>query len=355
MIIPLFHAEDRVAIAAAAKKRLIYLDSNIWIGLVEDETFPDIAGLCRQAVHSSKVLFPVSNPTVTEVLDQPNPAQRLQVAALMDELSQGICYLPSETIYALEADLALGILLGQAVTAVDRELTLSCVGEYLGRQSLEFDSEFMSYHNQTDAEKITRQIAQLPEYRSVQWLAKHLPVDEMRSRHAEFKKRYVEQMSAQIARDTTRVQLLDKNKRRRQILLDVRTCWAIAKVVSPKITSNLLNVIGPEKIQETIAAIGQKAGEGGEDRLMQMMMKMPSLNLSCQIFAEWLLNPTVPVEEQDFQDFEHAVVGGVYSDFFVTSDNYLFDLLTARCTVPKERNCSVVQGIQGLAEILQSI
>jgi hypothetical protein len=355
MVIPLFHAEDRVEVAAAARKRLVYLDSNIWIGLIEDEKFPDIAEQCRQAVHSGKVLFPVSNPTVTEVLDQPKPAHQMPVAKLMDELSHGICYFPSDTIYALEADLALGILLGQDVTAVDREQALSCVGEYLGPQSLEFDSEFMSHHNQTDAEEITRQIAQSPEYRSVQWLAEHLPIDEMRSRHAEFKKRYVEQMSAQIARDATRVQLLDKNKRRRQILLDVRTCWAIEKVVSPKIASNLLNVVGTEKIQETIAAIGQKAGEGGEDRLMQMMMEMPSLNLSCQIFAEWLLNPTVPVEEQDFQDFEHAVVGGVYSDFFVTSDGYLFDLLTARCTVPKERGCSVIRGIEGLVDLLKSI
>ena len=351
MVIPLLNAEDRVAIATAANKRLVYLDSNIWIGLAEDENSQNVVGQCRRAVHTGKILFPVSNPAVSEVFDQPNPTQRSQVATLMDELSQGICYLPTDTIYTLEADLAFGILLGQVVTAVDREQTLSWVGEYLGPQSLEFDSEF----NQTDAERITRQIAQLPEYRSVQWLAKHLPVDEMRGHHAGFKKRYVEQMSAQIVRDTARVQLLDKNKRRQQILLDLRTCWAITKVVSPRITSNLLNVVGPEKLQDTFAAIGQKAGEDGEDRLMQMMMKMPSLDLSCQIFAEWLLNPTVPIEEQDFQDFEHAVVGGVYSDFFVTSDGYLFDLLTTRCTVPNGNGCRIIRGIQGLADILQSI
>jgi hypothetical protein len=274
-----------------------------------------------------------------------------EVTGDMDELSQGVCYLPTNTIYTLEADLALGILLGQVEATVDRGQTLSWVGEYLGPQSLEFDSEF----SQADAEKITRQFAQSPEYRSVQLLAKHLPLDKMRSRHAEFKKRYVEQVSSQLARDTARVQLLDKNKRRQQVLLDVRTCWAIAKVVSPRITSNLLNVVGPEKMQGTISAILQRVGEGDEDRLMKMMMKMPSLDLSCQIFAEWLLNPTVPTEEQDFEDFEHAVVGAVYSDFFVTSDGYLFDLLATRCTVPSRDGCRIIRGIQGLAEVLQSI
>jgi hypothetical protein len=351
MVIPLFNAEDRVAIAIAANKRLVYLDSNIWIGLAEDENSQNVVGQCRQAVHTGKVLFPVSNPAVSEVFDQPNPAQRSQVAALMDELSQGICYLPTDTIYALEADLALGILLGQMVTPVSHEQTLSWVGEYLGIGNLDFSPEW----NHEEAEKFTRQVAQGTELRTVKWLVEHLPVDEMRDRHAGFKKRYVEQMSAQIVRDTARVQLLDKNKRRQQILLDLRTCWAITKVVSPRITSNLLNVVGPEKLQDTIAAIGQKAGEGGEDRLMQMMMKMPSLDLSCQIFAEWLLNPTVPIEEQDFQDFEHAVVGGVYSDFFVTSDGYLFDLLATRCTVPNGNGCRIIRGIQGLADILQSI
>ena len=351
MVIPLFHAEDRVAVAAAAKRRLVYLDSNIWIGLIEDEKFPDAAGQCRQAVHSGKVLFPVSNPAVTEVLDQPNPAQRAQVAAFMDELSQGICYLPSDTIYALEADLALGILLGQGVTAVEREQTLSWVGEYLGIGNLDFSSEW----NHAEAEKFTRQVAQGSELRSVKWLVDHLPADKMRAGHAGFKKRYVEQMSAQIARDTARVQLFDKNKRRQQILLDLRTCWAISKVVSPRITSNLLKIVGPEKLKDTVAAIIQKAGEGSEDRLMQMMVKMPSLDLSCQIFAEWLLNPTVPIEEQDFHDFEHAVVGAVYSDFFVTSDGYLFDLLKNRCSIPNEAGCCVIRGIEGLVDLLESI
>jgi len=41
MIVPLFNAEDRAAIATVAEnKRLIYLDSNIWIGLTEKENFP---------------------------------------------------------------------------------------------------------------------------------------------------------------------------------------------------------------------------------------------------------------------------------------------------------------------------
>ena len=351
MVIPLFNAEDKVAVATAAKKRLVYLDSNIWITLSEDVNNSQIVRQCRQAVNSGQVLFPVSNPAMSEVLEQPNAAQRASVAALMDELSQGICYLPTETIYALESDLALCILLEQVPTAVEREQTLSWVGEYLGVGNIDFSPEW----SQADAEKFTRQVAKGVELRSVKWLVDHLPADSMHQAHTGFKKRYVEQMSEQIVRDTKRVQLLNKNKRRQQILLDLRTCWAIAKVVSPRITNNLLNVVGPDKLKDTIAAISQKIGDGSESRLMQMMMEMPSLDLSCQIFAEWLLNPTVPIEEQDFHDFEHAVVGGVYSDFFVTSDGYLFDLLSTRCSISNGRRSSIVRGVQGLTDILQTV
>jgi hypothetical protein len=351
MIIPLFNAEDRVAIVTAAKKRLVYLDSNIWIALAENENYSQIVGQCQQAVNSGQVLFPVSNPAVSEVLEQPNRAQRASVAALMDELSQGICYLPTDTIYALEADLALGILLGQVSTVVEREQTLSWVGEYLGVGNIDFSPEW----SQADAEKFTRQVANGVELRSVKWLVDHLPADGMRKAHTGFKKRYIEQMSEQILRDTKRVQLLDKTKRRQQILLDLRTCWAITKVVSPRITNNLLNVVGHDKLKDTITAISQKVGDGSETRLMQMMMEMPSLDLSCQVFAEWLLNPTVPIEEQDFHDFEHAVVGSVYSDFFVTSDGYLFDLLSTRCSISNGRRSRIVRGVQGLADLLQTI
>jgi hypothetical protein len=329
MIIPLFNAEDRAAIATAAEnKRLIYLDSNIWIGLTEKESFRNAANQCRHAVHAGKVLFPVSNAAVTEVFDQPTPTQRLKVAAFMDELSRGICFFDIETIHVHEANHALDVLQGHAAATFKRNGILSWVGEYLGPTNIEFDSEFISHHNQTDAEKVTRLFAQSPAYRSVQWLAQHLPVDDMRSHHERFKKRYVDQMSAQIAQDAARVQLLDKSMRRRQILSDLR--------------------------RRAIAKAFQFTGNLDEHQVKRIMAAMPSVDLSNQIFADWLIDSTTPMEKQDFLDFEHAIVGAVYADNFVTSDKYLFDLVK-RCTVPKERGCNVIQGIHALVDLLQSV
>lgn len=329
MVIPLFNAEDRAAIATAVgNKRLIYLDSNIWIGLAENENFKKEVGICRQAVKAGKVLFPLSNPAVTEVFDTPERTHRLNVAALMDELSEGICFFDTETIHVNEASHALGVLQGHAIASFGRDENLSWIGEYLGPQSIEFDSEFISHHNQKDAERLTRQFAQSPAYRSVQWLAEHLPVDEMRSRHEQFKKQYVDQMSVQIAQDAARVQLLDKGKRRKQILFDQR--------------------------RRAIAKAFKFAGNVDEHLVKKIMFAMPSVELSNQIFVDWLLDSTTPIEKQDFQDFEHAIVGAVYADDFVTSDKYLFDLVK-RCTISKNHRCNIVQGIQALANLLQSV
>lgn len=325
MVIPLFNAADRAAIATAANKRLIYLDSNIWISLAEDEGSQTVARQCQQAVQTGKVLFPTSNPAVSEVFEQPNRGQRLKVAELMDELGKGLCFFQTDVIHALEAGRAGDSLLNRAITPVGRDKTLSWVGEYLGPEILEFDSEW----DQIDAENFTRQVAQSEGYRSVRWLAEHLPVDNMRKGHNQFKKHYVKGMSAEIVKDLVPIQLLDKNKRRKQVLFDLRH-RAVIKASLP--AANL-----------------------DEHQVKAIMTAMPSVDLSCQILADWLLDSTTPMEEQDFHDFEHAIVGAVYADVFVTSETYLFDLLTARCTVPKERNCCVVRGVQALADVLQSI
>jgi hypothetical protein len=117
----------------------------------------------------------------------------------------------------------------------------------------------------------------------------------------------------------------------------------------------LLKIVGPERLLDTIAAISKKVGEGGHKRLEQIMKAMPSLDLHCHILAERSCNSTRKVREQDFYDVEHAVVGGAYADFFVTSDGNLFDLLTNRRRVSAEMNCRIMRGVRGLIEILDRL
>jgi hypothetical protein len=79
------------------------------------------------------------------------------------------------------------------------------------------------------------------------------------------------------------------------------------------------------------------------------------LDIYCHIIAERSRNHSRKVRPQDFFDVEHAVVGGIYADFFVTMDGNLFDLLTHRCGISARCGCRVLQGIKGLEEALTEI
>lgn len=345
---PVFSAEDRRNIAFAAGKKLIYLDFNVWINI--NERFQHIAAKCGQAVSSGKVLFPVSNAAVLEVIEQPDTEQRASLAALMDDLCQGICYRPSEEIYQEEATSAFEVILGQSAIQVSRERTLSWIVECFGHMAVDFPSSWL----QTSANQFHQQLANAPELRSVKWLADHLPVEEMRVKHDSSKKDYVDKMRAAMEKCTRDYQHLAKDIRRKRLLLDERV-WAVKKFVSPNITKGLLHAVGPENVLAALEAISRQAGEGGEERLEQVMSVMPSLDLYCRIMAERGINPSRKPREQDFHDAEHAIIGSVYADVFVTSDKYLLDLLNHRCSIPKERGCKVVCGIEGLEEVLKEL
>jgi hypothetical protein len=344
--IGLFSGDDGIAIGAAARKRLVYLDHNIWIDLAERNLA--IAEQCRMAVRTGTVLFPVSTPAVTEVLEQTDSTQRCHVAALMDDLSVGVSFRPTSFIHVLEAGLPLTALLGGAVTGVSRDKLLCWVAECFARMKLEFPPSW----NGTKAESFTNQLAQRPEVRSVRWLVENFPVDKMRPLQAEWEKHFVEGMRASLAEGVALVQDLPKDARWRRLLFEERY-WAYREFVRPRIRQNLTAVVGEEKLLKAMAGMLRQVGLGSEERFIRLMALMPSLDLFCHIMAERRRDPTRKIYKQDFHDVEHAIVGGVYADVFVTSDRHLFDLLTERCKIPAACGCCVVRGMQGLEEALK--
>jgi hypothetical protein len=156
-------------------------------------------------------------------------------------------------------------------------------------------------------------------------------------------------MAAAISRSAAHFKSLPKELRRKRLLLEERV-WLFKHVIIPRQSRELLRVFGPN--METSF---KQVGEGSEERLEQMMRVMPSQDLFCHIMAERSGNYTPKVKEQDFHDVEHAIVPAVYADVFVTGDRHLLDLLTRRCDIPAARGCQIVQGVQGLREVLRSL
>jgi len=345
--IGLFSSDDGIAIGVASKKLLIYPDHNIWINLAERSL--DVAEKCRVAVRTGNVLFPVSTAAVTEVLEQTDSKQRCHVASLMDDLCGGISFRPSSYIHALESDLPLNVLLGSPTDSLTRDRVLCWIAECFARMKLVFPPSW----DRTKAESFTNQLARKPEVRSVRWLVENFPVDKMRPLQAEWEKHFVERTKASVAEGVSLVQNLAKDARWKRLLFEERH-WAYKEYVRPRMRKSITEAVGEENLVKTMANILRRVGLGSEDRFNRIMAVMPSLDLFCHIMVERRRDPMRKVYKQDFCDVEHAIVGSVYADVFVTSDGHLFDLLTNRCSVSAARGCRVVKGVQGLEEVLKS-
>ncbi len=343
--LPVFPDDDAVVIACA-RKRLVYLDSNIWIDIAERQQ--DVAELCRRAVCTGQATFPVSYWAVAEVIEQPNLTQRSHIAALMDELSEGISFRDRDDIWAMEAEAVLEVLLGRTGTPIGREKVLCPIVERLGRIEIEFPPGW----NQSDAQEFIELVARRPELRSVRWLVDHLDIEKMQANHAQSKRKYVDKMSEAISRSAAYFGNVSKQLRRKRLLLEERV-GLFKRVIIPCQSRELLRAFGPN--MDALNVFFKQVGEGSEERLEQGMRAMPSQDLFCHIMAEQTSNYARKVKEQDFHDVEHAIVPAVYGDLFVTGDCYLLDLLTRRCDIPAARGCQIVRGVQGLREVLKSL
>jgi hypothetical protein len=182
---PIFGELDRAAIREAATKPLVYLDSCIWIDLVEKEV--NLLPECISLAQKGGALFPLSFSTVNEVLEQPTAEKRARVASVMDDLSQGLCFRDSTTIQKMESNLALPVILGTSETAIRREKTLTWIIEFAGSIAVEFPPS----SNDADADKFMGFMVNGTELRSVRYLVDHMPPGQLRRENVERMERYV--------------------------------------------------------------------------------------------------------------------------------------------------------------------
>lgn len=337
-----FGSRTRPGVAILEGRRCVYLDSNAWIHLTERE--PAALEACLQAVAAGVALFPLSDASISEVIDQPRADQRLAVAKRMDELSLGVTYRAIEVVEASEAACAFDVFLGEtAVPIVPRSTLFTWVGEYLGNMTLSYPDGV----DRAEAERTAASLAERPELRSVEWLVTTAPIEQLRVAHATSKQKYVEKLTASVARGVAHTKGLQKRERKRALLREERL-WALRNTLLPHFKRVIAARIGLEKVPEEMARIVARVGVGSEDRLRTVLFAAPSLELLCEIMAERTSNAARHVRPQDYHDVEHALAGAVYSDIFVTSDGNLFDLLSRRCEVLTGRRCRFVRGVRDL-------
>lgn len=133
-----------------SERTLLFLDTNIWINLAEQNSADaqDCSMLLAEAVSSGRLLCPLAAPILWELHKQ-NRESALKVAAVMDTLSLSTSFAESDEVHTLEVWRFLQNLLNQRDDRVSPSDVLVPLISYLSSgSSLAFDDSWSAEDRQ---------------------------------------------------------------------------------------------------------------------------------------------------------------------------------------------------------------
>lgn len=310
----------RLYAARVGRRRLVYLDHNIWIELRDATTqgAVDCLEACRDAVAARGVLFPLALPAVTEAIEIRDRTTRLKHADLLDELSQGITFRSPVVLMRKEAELAYRWLFRGEQGVLPREECLTLVPGHLGEEAWTFPSG-------TPPEVIARFahfIANEAPLRTVRYIAEQR---DWGADHADLRERFVREMIVMrerrlAATPQPKAAAFAEALRRERLALT-------NDYIIPACRDALLADVGPEGAAAAFEAFFARKGEGGERRLRAMFVRLPLLDQHARLMALDAMETSRRPQPQDFYDHEHATVPPVYAHLFATLDHRLARLV----------------------------
>lgn len=304
-------------------RKVIYLDTNIWVELADGKTEEARRCLaeCESAVREGSSIFPVSFASVSEVFDQPPNAHPLRQAQIMDRLSLGVTFRAERQIRALEVGFLASELLGLPFAGVSSQDLYTFVYEYLGDGYLDFPPGW----TKEDAEGFVRLVGSSPEIRSLAFLVQHAPCEQMATRHKERLGKYVLELDAAISRANKEFVTKDGSVDKNRIHIHEKAT-VLANTLIPLANRMIARRFGEAGLRHALER-AKSQGEGGPRRVRQLMLKMPMQEMHCRMMATSHWQRSRKSTPQDFYDVEHATVGLCYSDYFVSLDGGLKDLI----------------------------
>jgi hypothetical protein len=324
---------------------VVYLDSNVWIDLVEGKTKKAVETLelARLAQRSGTAIFPLSYPAITEFLrQQVNETSRRQ-GHIMDDLSECVSLRDEASIRDLEI---LGIyeymMTGEARPRSNEVFTATMC--YLGDGSLEYPENCPPEM----AEDMTRMLK--PELLTVGvgWLQEHLDLHEFRARYAEGDAKWLDEVVSRRKQALAVLTNADGSLSAKKLRLEEH-----AYVLREYILKRLPSLVGLAALMLASRRLGQRSPKGSPAVLARGVESMPSVWLGCEMHVQHRL-ARGKVERQDQFDHDHALWGVPYADAFATADSGLLELLR-RCGADKRYKCRLLRGIHGLHDYLTEI
>jgi hypothetical protein len=357
-------------------RKIVYLDTNVWIDLREAKNADALQCLesCLRSVEEGRAIFPVSFASISELHDNPSADARTKQADLMDSLCLGVALRNSSLVYAMEGEAVYRHIFSMEERSSIRHEAFTGVLDYLAGGS----DKVGGYPNTPaetkplalDSEINSHQHASLPEpsyhpdgYLSIpdgwrpadvegllvylrnektvtiRWMVDHLNLDEIRDGHAAGVASYAERGSRKINHE-------ENIQAERVSLYWEHVAPSIKKVISE---------MTPEQAASAAGVIHEAQGNRSPRQLRELFqIAAPSLETFACALAGQSVHPDRKSQRQDFWDIEHAGVASVYADAFVTADRKLISRLPVGDQRPPLARSIILGSVRELADWLDT-
>ena len=332
-----------------AGRKTIYLDTCIWIDLVQNPSTEEnrFLELARATLATGKAVFPVSFAGIMELIERGTPDQFPERARLMDELSHGIAIPNFPELLATDSESACPLLLDETPTKVTTGPAFIPAIGFLFRPYLYFTEgpvseakahaalahELLCNGGKGPVSLAVQSFLPAVDQAAVK-AQDHAWVAERTDLYATYP---VPHMGGKIDRSAMLEQA-------RGSLLKNGLCDALCDAGFRSYGFVDFGVKMEKAVQEARLPI-----------LDLLFAAMPIADLYCRVLTERAAQANRRVQRQDCFDEIHMVQGLGCCDFFCTNERSMAALIRGGPTIPNQVKRRMIRGLPGINQILEDL
>ena len=326
--------------SSISSRTLLFLDTNIWIDLAEQNTEDSRKCLSqlREAVASGRLLCPLAWPLILELYKQSHDSA-LRVAKIMDDLSLSTTFISDNEVLMLEVEFFIkSILTGKLVSIPRRALLVPFVSYLSTYSQIEFPESWTVENREKFISLFTEQMKVLTITDFINMAKVHLPRPE-RKIPPPFSQAY--QRRAEYT----------KGDKKKAWLVEAHSI--MTSMVIPKL--NVIRSKLPIQSQLVVlAAINCLPQDGFMSSIIALFERMPSQFVRTEILTLSGLDTNRKDSMNDFYDLEMMVVPFAYSDAFASQDRWLRHIAKATPVVMKQWPARFLSGLREITCFLRN-
>ena len=312
---------DADKISTLASRQSIFLDSNIWIDLIEAKNGESIKAksLLLKLVMDGLVFCPVSVTNIFELFAQEYDSA-LRQAELMETLSLNVTFRKREEIWEEEIkELVSSFLVSHfnlPAVKLERTQVFAPVFTFLSsKMNLEFPAEApASFINEVTL-KMESELKSVGMVRIIEMHKSHLP-------DKDWKNNVQPEDYAEMLRNR---RLISKGSVKRA--REVEKKATLRTELLPLILSETKRLEPLENLKylREIDAYLSSLGKDPEEKLLQ---KLPCMNRFIEILTETGLDDAIRFSSNHVMDIENMIIPPIYADVFVARDGWVKSIMS---------------------------